>query len=238
MTNLWHISVLIPARDEEDLLPRCLQSVLEARAALAGRATCDVIVAVDRSMDGSFEIARTLLGSVGAVIRSEAGVVGVARAMAAKEALRQRALGASTVWLANTDADCWVPRAWLTDQLEFADSGVEAVAGTIDVDSFEEHEAHVRQRFRSTYLLHSDGTHPHVHGANLGVRADAYLRAGGWADLRTAEDHDLWARLRASGARTLSPSHLRVVTSGRRVGRAPMGFAGALAAHNEVTLDA
>ncbi|WP_158788281.1 glycosyltransferase family 2 protein [Granulicella sp. L46] len=238
MKNSWHISVLIPARDEEELLPRCLQSVLEARSALAGRATCDVIVAVDRSMDGSFEIARTMLGSVGAVIRSEAGIVGVARAMAAKEALRQRTLGASTLWLANTDADCWVPRSWLADQLKIADSGVEAVAGTIDVDSFEEHEAHVPQRFRSTYLLHPDGTHPHVHGANLGVRADAYLRAGGWADLRTAEDHDLWARLRASGARTLSPSHLRVVTSGRRVGRAPMGFAGALAAHNEVTLDA
>jgi hypothetical protein len=27
MTNdPWHVSVLIPARDEEDLLPRCLQS--------------------------------------------------------------------------------------------------------------------------------------------------------------------------------------------------------------------
>jgi len=238
MTNMWHISVLIPARDEEDLLPRCLRSVLEARAALEGRATCDVIIAVDRSIDSSFEIAQTILDGAGSVIRSEAGIVGVARALAAKEALKRRTLGASTLWLANTDADCWVPRTWLTDQLEIAIAGIEAVAGTIDVDSFEEHDLCVPQRFRETYLLHSDGTHPHVHGANLGVRADAYLRAGGWADLRTAEDHDLWARLRASGARMLSPSHLRVVTSGRRVGRAPMGFAGALAAHNEVALDA
>ena len=50
ITDPWHVSVLIPARDEEDLLPRCLESVLEARAALAGMATCDVIVAVDRSI--------------------------------------------------------------------------------------------------------------------------------------------------------------------------------------------
>jgi glycosyltransferase involved in cell wall biosynthesis len=238
MTDWWHISVLIPARDEEELLPRCLRSVLEARAALPAGTSCDVIVAVDRSMDGSFDIARKMLRGVGTAIRSGAGVVGVARAMAAKEALSRRPLRTSRTWLANTDADCRVPRTWLKDQLEIADSGVEAVAGIIDVDSFEEHEAHVPQRFLSTYLLYPDGTHPHVHGANLGVRADAYVRAGGWADLRTAEDHDLWARLRASGARTISPSHLRVTTSGRRVGRAPMGFAGALAEHNEVTLDA
>jgi len=236
-TGPWHVSVLIPARDEEDLLPRCLRSVLEARAALAGRATCDVVVAIDRSMDGSFDIARQMLSDAGVAVRSEAGIVGVARAMAAKAALTRRKQRTSRIWLANTDADCWAPRTWLTDQLEMADTGVEAVAGTVDVDSFDEHDAHVPQRFRSTYLLHSDGTHPHVHGANLGVRADAYLRAGGWANLRTAEDHDLWARLRATGARTLSPSHLRVLTSGRRTGRAPMGFASALAAHNEVILD-
>jgi glycosyltransferase involved in cell wall biosynthesis len=238
MMNPWHISVLIPARDEEDLLPRCLRSVLEARSALPVGTSCDVIVAVDRSIDGSFDIARKVLDGVGTVIRSGAGVVGVARAMAARTALQRRKLRTSRTWLANTDADCRVPRTWLKDQLEIAESGVEAVAGIIDVDSFEEHEAQVPQRFVSTYLLYPDGTHPHVHGANLGVRADAYLRAGGWADLRTAEDHDLWERLRASGARTISPSYLRVVTSGRRIGRAPMGFAGALAAHNEVTLDA
>ncbi len=237
-TDRWHVSILIPARDEEDLLPRCLQSVLEARAALADRATCDIVVAVDLSMDETYAIACSMLGSAGVAIRGQAGIVGVARAMGAKVALRRCQQKTSKVWLANTDADCWVPRTWLTDQLAIADAGVEAVAGTIDVDSFEEHDANVPQRFRSTELLNPDGSHPHVHGANLGVRADAYLRAGGWANLRTAEDHDLWARLHASGARTLSPSHLRVLTSGRRVGRAPMGFAGALAAHNEVIFDA
>jgi glycosyltransferase involved in cell wall biosynthesis len=237
-TDPWHVSVLIPARDEESLLPRCLQSVLEARDALGGVATCDVVVTVDRSMDATLAIAHRMLASAGIVIRSKAGIVGVARAMAARAALRRRKQRTSRIWLANTDADCWVPPNWLSDQLELAESGVEAAAGIVDVDSFAEHDAGVAQRFRSTYLLHSDGTHPHVHGANLGVRADAYLRAGGWADLCTAEDHDLWARLRANGARILSPSHMQVLTSGRRVGRAPTGFARALAAHNEVTLDA
>ena len=233
----WHVSVLIPARDEEDLLPRCLESVLEARAALRRWETCDVIVAVDRSMDSTFVVAQKILGQHGVVMRSEAGIVGVARAMAAGVALQSKQRS-SRLWLANTDADCCVPTSWLTDQLELADCGVEAVAGIIDVDSCEEHDEFVAERFRASYCLYSDGTHPHVHGANLGVRADAYRRAGGWADLRTAEDHDLWARLQASGARTVSPSHVRVMTSGRRNGRAPMGFAGALAAHNEVIHEA
>jgi glycosyltransferase involved in cell wall biosynthesis len=234
----WHVSVLIPARDEEDLLPRCLESVLQASKDLAGMASCDVVVAVDRSMDASFSIAQRMLRGAGAVIRSDAGIVGVARATAARVALRRRKHKTPKIWLANTDADCWVPPDWLTKQLELAESGAEAVAGIVDVDSFEEHSVCVPQRFRSSYALFPDGTHPHVHGANLGVRADAYLRAGGWADLRTAEDHDLWARLQASGARRVSPSNVRVVTSGRRVGRAPMGFAGALAAHNEVAIGA
>jgi glycosyltransferase involved in cell wall biosynthesis len=234
----WHVSVLIPARDEEDLLPRCLESVLVAREALLGLATCDIVVAVDRSMDATFSIAQRMLREIGTVIRCDAGMVGMARASAASHALRRSLQMNSRTWLANTDADCWVPPNWLSDQIELAEVGFQAVAGIVDVDSFAEHDACVAERFRLSYLLHPDGTHPHVHGANLGVRADAYLRAGGWGELYTAEDHDLWGRLGMSGARRISRSHLQVLTSGRRVGRAPLGFAGALASHNKVALDA
>jgi cellulose synthase/poly-beta-1,6-N-acetylglucosamine synthase-like glycosyltransferase len=61
----WHMGVLIPARNEEDLLPQCLASVLEACAAVADKATCDVVVAVDRSMDDSYAIAQKMLASAG-----------------------------------------------------------------------------------------------------------------------------------------------------------------------------
>jgi glycosyltransferase involved in cell wall biosynthesis len=232
----WHISVLIPACNEEDLLPRCLRSVLAAREAILDAATCDVIVAVDRSVDETFAIAQETLGDVGTVIRCEAGIVGVARAAAARVALQKCARTASRVWLANTDADCVVPPNWLTDHLALAQAGAQAIAGVVDVDTFAEHNTQVERRFRATYILHADGTHPHVHGANFGVRADEYVRAGGWANLSTAEDHDLWGRLAATGARRISPTHVQVITSGRRIGRAPLGFAGALAAHNEVAL--
>lgn len=228
-----HIAVLIPARDEEVLLPACLRSVQEARMLLPAWCTSDVVVVSDRSTDRTREIAAEILGDDGAVICTTRGLVGSARALAAAVALERYQGLASQCWFANTDADCQVPPSWLLEQLRTASRGVHAVAGIIDVQDFAGHLPHVQARFRETYKVCGDGTHLHVHGANLGVRADAYLLAGGWADLATAEDHDLWERLLAAGHTRVSDSTLQVLTSGRRVGRAPHGFAAALSAHNE-----
>ena len=41
--------------------------------------------------------------------------------------------------------------------------------------------------------------HGHVHGANLGVRADAYWRVGGFRPLHVGEDVDLVSRLVTPG---------------------------------------
>ena len=230
----WHLCVLIPARNEEVLLPRCLRSVLKASALLPANVTFDIVVVVDSSTDSTRTIAQSILLDRGAVILTDAGVVGKARALAATEALKRYAGPENRCWLANTDADCCVPESWLIDHLSFAANGVEAIAGTIDVDDFDEHNVGVSERFRLSYLIHADDTHPHVHGANLGVRADVYLRSGGWSDLATAEDHDLWNRLSRNRVKRVSVGRVRVLTSGRRIGRAPHGFAEALAAHNEV----
>jgi hypothetical protein len=68
-----------------------------------------------------------------------------------------------------------------------------------------------------------------VHGANLGVRASAYLRAGGFPEVPTAEDRALVAALTASGSRVRRTRSLAVVTSARREARAPHGFSHYLA---------
>lgn len=231
---LWHMAVLIPASNEEDLLARCLDSVKQASLAVLPQASLDIILVADRSTDRTREIGERLLRGFGDVVETDAGVVGNARARAAQKALGRYGGARELCWLCNTDADSFVPPTWLRDQLVLARQGIHAVAGTICVDSFDEHLPLVRDRFRETYLIAPDGSHTHVHGANLGVRADFYLRAGGWRALSTAEDHDLWDRLETAGARRITVSHIEVVTSGRRVGRAPNGFAAALAAHNAV----
>jgi glycosyltransferase involved in cell wall biosynthesis len=228
----WHIAIVIPARDEEELLPRCLHSIQRARLILPSHFTSDLIVVTDQSTDDTYNIARGIVQETGVVIKCEAGCVGAARALGVQLALDRHNGAMSRCWLANTDADCEVPVTWLQDQLGYANAGVAAVAGIIDVDSFVEHEFLVPERFRLSYLINADGTHPHIHGANFGVRADAYLHSGGWQDLSTAEDHDLWRRLHIGRHQRISDARLCVLTSGRRVGRAPVGFADALAAHN------
>jgi glycosyltransferase involved in cell wall biosynthesis len=238
MDNSWHVAVLIPARDEEKLLPRCLRSVLIAVGRLPDRVRSNIVVVSDSSTDRTGQVAIALLGSHGCVVSVQVRNVGSARRLAADYALGHRQGPLKRAWLANTDADCIVPSSWLCDQLKLADEGIEAIAGAVSVDSFEEHDLKVAERFRTSYTIGTDGTHPHIHGANLGVRADAYLRAGGWSDLVTAEDHDLWGRLHRESTRMASPASVQVTTSGRRIGRAPQGFAGALAAHNKAEISA
>jgi glycosyltransferase involved in cell wall biosynthesis len=229
----WHVCVLVPARNEEELLPRCLVSILKACERLPADVTYDIVVCADRSTDRTLQAAESYLSGRGEVVTSDAGAVGFARALAVETALQRYSGALQRCWLANTDADCCVPETWLVDQLALANNGVEAIAGTVDVDCFSDFKPGVAALFSASYIIHADGSHPHVHGANLGVRADAYVRAGGWASLRTAEDHDLWNRLMDNGARRASVGRMKVITSGRRQGRAPLGFAGALALHNE-----
>jgi cellulose synthase/poly-beta-1,6-N-acetylglucosamine synthase-like glycosyltransferase len=231
-SEAWHICILVPARDEQDLIARCITSVQRARACVELRASTDIVIAVDRSIDRTHEIARRITRSYGAVVTTEAGNVGAARALAATVALRRWTGRRDCCWFANTDADTEVPKSWLADQLALAETGVQAIAGTVNVDTFAEHNPIVRELFRKTYTIAGDGSHPHVHGANFGLRADAYLNAGGWPNLATAEDHALWHRLGEIGASRISVDHIRVSTSGRRNGRAPHGFAETLAAHN------
>ena len=68
-----------------------------------------------------------------------------------------------------------------------------------------------------------------MHGANLGFRAAAYLMAGGFPAVPTAEDHALVAALTAGGSRVLRTRALPVITSARREARAPHGFSHYLA---------
>jgi glycosyltransferase involved in cell wall biosynthesis len=129
--NTWHIAVVIPARDEEELLPRCLHSIFAARELLPPHVTSDVVVVADRSTDCTLRIAQDLLRHVGTAVRTNFGCVGSARALGVQVALSRYTGPIDQCWLANTDADCEVPLIWLRDQLALAEAGHAAVAGII-----------------------------------------------------------------------------------------------------------
>jgi hypothetical protein len=89
--------------------------------------------------------------------------------------------------------------------------------------------------FTASYAV-SGCTHRHVHAANLGVRASAYLAVGGWSPHAVVgEDHNLWRRLRTAGLATQHPVDVVVTTSARTHSRVIGGFASALARLDERT---
>ena len=131
-----------------------------------------------------------------------------------------------------TDADSRVGPTWLRNQIELAGSGADAVLGVVRLED-DSPSRTLRHAFEVDYakLLAPDGTHEHVHGANLGIRASVYLRAGGFAPVANHEDRQLVQRIDAMDGVTIKRcQQLDVQTSARLVGRCHHGFAAALAA--------
>ena len=227
------VGVIIPAHNEQDLLPACLASLRRAARALRGTPACLVVVA-DSCRDRTAQAARRGGASV---IKITARSAGAARAAGAREVLRRtRHLDPADVWLATTDADTLVPPSWLRQQVHYANQGWDAVAGTIRVTDWTGLHPRAISRFRERYDS-GPGLHSHVHGANLSVRASAYLTAGGFPPVPTGEDHALVAALAAGGSRVLRTGALPVITSARRDPRAPNGFGDYLADLDDAAAD-
>jgi glycosyltransferase involved in cell wall biosynthesis len=214
------VGVVIPAHDEEDLLPSCLAAVRQATR-LLHQAAVHVIVVADACTDRTAERARQG-GAV--VLEIPARCVGTARQAGMRAVLRRtRHLDPGSVWLATTDADTLVPPDWLARQLSYATAGWDAVVGTVAVTDWAEHPLGLPPLFHQHYHT-GPGAHPHVHGANLGFTASAYLAVGGFRPAHTAEDQALVDSLAAAGRRIVRTAEVSVLTSARRQARAPRGF--------------
>lgn len=210
------VGVVIPAHDEQELLPACLAAV-RCAAEQAG-VPVEVLVVADDCQDATAVIAARWGVTC---LTTRARNVGAAR-RAGCDAL----LGAGQpagLWLATTDADSSVPPDWLRRQLGYAAAGADAVVGTVRLAVTSASPAGLLDAFRHGYLP-AEG-HPHVHGANLGFAAAAYLAAGRMPPLGLAEDVAFIAALEVAGCRIIRAADLPVLTSARRLGRVRGGFA-------------
>ena len=222
--SIDHVIVVVPARNEQDLIARCLRSVLEAGAAVTGTSTHIVVV-----LDDCHDLTASIAGAFPVDVHTiSARSVGAARAYGAALGLARSPASVPRTWIANTDADSQVPVNWLTSQLALAGAGADVVVGTVRPDPRDLSDDQLAVWSATRVPGRPNG---HVHGANLGVRADSYVRAGGFPHQQEHEDVDLVRLLAQDPRNVIVASDLGdVLTSGRTVGRTPSGYAGYLRA--------
>lgn len=216
--SVAHVAVVIPARDEEQRIARCLHAVAGAVATVGPTVRVSVIVVADGCVDDTVAIARAFAGVD--VLEVRHSNVGAARSAGA-----MFALGLGAEWIANTDADSEVPSNWLTVQLRLAAEGHDVMVGSVRPDLSELSPDQARRWLDAHHRAEREGSPAErIYGANLGIRSSAYVAVGGFRALSEHEDVDLVGR---SGV-VVASDECRVVTSSRLVGRTPGGYAGYL----------
>lgn len=210
------IGIVIPAHNEEASIAACLVAAREAarHPSLFGRRV-HLLVVLDSCSDATADIVAAMGVDALAI---EARSVGVARAAGAAVMLEH-----GCTWLAFTDADSHVAPDWLVRQLAL---NVDAVCGTVSVHDWHQQPPGLRESYQdATNYCDADG-HRHIHGANLGVCAQAYRKVGGFMPLNEHEDVELIQSLLRSGAAVAFSAAPRVSTSSRLVNRVGGGFGG------------
>ncbi|WP_329174431.1 glycosyltransferase [Streptomyces sp. NBC_01477] len=222
------MAVVVPARNEEALLPAALDALAAAsrHPLLAGLRVLTVVVA-DSCHDRTAAVARRA-GAL--VVEGDYRNPGRARAAGTDRALAELGAPAGGIWIAATDADSVVPPDWLAHQRARAHEGWAAVVGTVVLPPSAAAERHARGYEAGRPPAGTPWRHPHVHGANLGVAAYAYRDAGGFPPLGAGEDRALVAALEGRGHRVLRTADSPVLTSARLRARARGGFGDHLAA--------
>ena len=232
--------VVLPVHDEEELVPAALASIGRAIAAVSDHSiTVGIAIVLDACRDRSAQLVadwrdervqrvqRVQRGrsELIEIVTTEARSVGLARKLGYAALLRMWAHHSpEAIWLATTDADSEVPHDWISTQVRMRGEGGHLWVGPVGVRDWSSRAAGTAEAWHHEYERECLP----IHGANLGIDAATYLAAGGFTALSTGEDRDLVDRAVALGAVIRHDPKVRVVTSSRRVARAPGGFAHAL----------
>jgi glycosyltransferase involved in cell wall biosynthesis len=184
------VSFIIPARNEERFLARCLESAL-AQQLPGDLVQTEIIVVDNESTDRTAEIAvsrgaRVVSVPPGSVSRARNAGAAVARGN----------------WLAFIDADCELPADWLSQVLATGDQQEVLAVGT-PMAAPGATATWVERTWHDLALKSDDRLTVPVEWLptfNLLVRADAFQTVGGFDEsLVTCEDADLGYRLARHG---------------------------------------
>lgn len=238
--------VAIPVRNEAERIGACLAALGAQRGVPVDR--YGIVLLLNDCRDGTADVVARALPALPCRIR----VIEADLERPTAGRARRAALEAAASWLGEdhgsgvlltTDADSRVPPDWIARNLAAVASGADAVAGRIALDPDEAAllpaALHERGRREGRYeallaeiaaRMDPDPYDPWPHhwtasGATLAVTLAAYRACGGMPDVALGEDKAFVAALRRIDARLRHDPGIRVVTSGRLVGRAPGGAA-------------
>lgn len=231
-------SVVVPARDEEDLIRACL-------IALAAQSDIphdwyEVLLVLDRCTDDTERRAREVSASNPHLrlrfLEGPGEGSGQARRVGMEAACERLLLtGRPEGLIASTDADTVVAPDWLAVQLDAVSAGARAIGGRIGLAEDtalpsrvrDWHTDHSRARYRKLLSEpdHKGRTeHWQFSGASLAVTAGTYREVGGLEPVTYLEDEHLEGVLRRRGIPIERLLAVRATTSPRLKGRAERGL--------------
>ena len=242
--------VAIPVKNEAERVSACLMA-LAAQSDESGTASSpfEVLLFVNNSDDGTAAIARDLapnlpfaLSVIEAILPLEEASAGGARRHAMDAAASRLERHGNGGVLFTTDADSKVAPNWIASTLK-ALATADAVAGTIMLDPADEtalpqalkERGALEARYGDLVCELGSRLDPVAHdpwprhsvesGASLALTLASYRAIGGVPRLALGEDRAMVAALRRAGFRVRHAPEVKVVTSGRLVGRAVGGCA-------------
>lgn len=232
------VCVVVPARDEEDLIGKCLKALATQES--VAHDEYEVLLVLDRCTDETEARAREIGAAHPALtlhmLDGPGEGSGPARRVGMDAACaRLLQVGRPGGLIACTDADTVVALDWLAAQLRAASQGARAIGGRIELaddGSLPESawRRHVEQgRLRHERLLSEPGLagqtqHWQFSGASLALKAEVYREIGGLEPLTALEDENLESVLRHHDISIDRLLSVRVTTSPRLVGRAKQGL--------------
>jgi glucosyl-3-phosphoglycerate synthase len=235
--------VVVPARDEEDLIAACLWALATQTGVEPHE--YEVLLVLDRCMDGTRDRAVEAADAHPRLRLHFLGGPGLGSGHARRagmDAARKRLMGLDRPkgLVASTDADTVVAHDWLSAQLGAAERGARAIGGRIELGEGSLPQAVVhwhseRGRRRHLKILADPdrlgaAEHWQFSGASPALTAETYARVGGLEPRATLEDERLEQILREQNIPIERLLSVRATTSSRLKGRASLGLAHDLAA--------
>jgi glucosyl-3-phosphoglycerate synthase len=238
------ICVVVPARNEEELIGSCLQALTEQE-----QVSCEeyeVLLVLDRCTDGTETRARDVAASYPGLrlcfLDGPGTGSGHARRVGMEVACdRLHAVGRPHALISSTDADTVVAPGWISAQLAAAERGAGAIGGRIELAD----DGSVPKALLEWHLARGDLRHKRLlsepapsgrtehwqfSGASMALTAAIYREVGGMEPRHALEDEQLEHALRRHGVTIERLLSVRVVTSARLLGRAGQGLAHDLSA--------